>query len=223
MRVLRAQEISRLSSSCGMCNDLYFIQRKYKFLITALETKNRFSCKKLNEVQLDELRGIEPYFCDILKLSDFIIKTFDCIECEKQENFGKLRYARSWLRFGLSVSHDELARMFREILSGVRSENWRRSTKPKSPDIAHGDVVVARKNISCWLKSEDAMIKLQDFKYDLMGIIEFEKLKRKFKNERSEKYSDVFKPIYDSFDDFTNITHFYCRETLLAPPRICNP
>ena len=200
------------TKSCGMDDALREFEMAYKRFI--ISSKYGISKdKELSKVQSEKLKELELYWRQILDISTKIVITFDFLNYY-QKHFGERRYARSWLKFGLSLVYDKVLQMFYQTLDSERFKNWCSCRKPKTPDVARGNVALARKDISGWLNDEKAMKYLRDFEYDMEQALQLKEIKQIMLKGQSEEYRKIVKPICDSFDEFINITHYNCQEIL---------
>lgn len=200
------------TKTCGMDKDLRDFEKTYGFITALLETKV-VDNKKLNEKQLTRIAEICSYSHQIIEISKGLVVSFDYLNYYSG-HFDERHYARFWLKCGLLITYDKITKNFYQTLDNRISEEWIGCRKPKTPDIAHGDVVSARKNISDWLNDEKAMEYLRDFEYDMEQSLRLEKVKQMLVEGQNEEYRKIVKPTCDSFNEFTNITHFNCQEIL---------
>lgn len=200
------------TKTCGMDKNLRGFEKTYGFITALLETKT-INNKKLNEKQLARIAEICSYSHRIIEISKGLVVSFDYLNYYSG-HFDERHYARFWLKCGLLIAYDKITKNFYQTLDDRISEEWVGCRKPKTPDIAHGDVVSARKNISDWLNDEKAMGYLRDFEYDMEQSLRLEKVKQVLVEGQNEEYRKIVKPICDSFNEFTNITHFNCQEIL---------
>lgn len=198
--------------TCGMNDSLSAFKRTYRLLIELLNGAI-YDDKELTERQVNRLTEIEPYYRQILEVSKSFIVSFDYLNYY-QKNSAKQRYARTWLKYGLTHTYDELARIFYQTLDKKHFEKWESRDKPKAPGIALDNIASARKDIADWLNDKKAMKYLKDFEYDMEQALNLKEIEQNLIKGQNEEYLKIVKPLRDSFDEFTNITHYNCQEIL---------
>ena len=200
------------TKTCGMDKNLRGFEKTYGFMTALLETK-AIDNKKLSEKQLIRIAEICSYSRQIIEISKGLVVSFDYLNYYSG-HFDERHYARFWLKCGLLIAYDKITKNFYQTLDDRIGEEWVGCRKPKTPDITHGDIALARKNISDWLNDKGAMEYLRDFEYDMEQLLRFEKIKQVLVEDQNEEYRKIVKSICDSFNEFTNITHYNCQEIL---------
>lgn len=198
--------------TCSMSDSLSAFKRTYRLLIELLNGAI-YDDKELTEGQVGRLAEIEPYYRQILEVSKSFIVPFDYLNYY-QNNSAKQRYARTWLKSGLNVVYDELTRIFYQTLDNEHFKNWTGCRKLETPDIALGNVASARKDITDWLNDKKAMEYLKDFEYDMEQVLNLKEIEQNLIEGQNEEYLRIVRPLRDSFNEFTNITHYHCQEIL---------
>lgn len=201
-----------MTKTCGMDDTLRDLERTYG-LLTELLNGAIYDDKELTKSQTDRLKEIDLYYRQIIGVSKGFVVLFDYLNFY-QGHFGERRYARTWLKSGLNVVYDELTRVFYQTLDNEHFKNWTGCHKIKTPDVARGDVVSARKDIANWLNDRKAMKYLRDFKYDMEQALSLKEIEQNLIKGQNEEYLKIVKPLRDSFSEFTNITHYNCQEIL---------
>lgn len=201
-----------MTKTCGMDDSLRAFERTYG-LLTDLLNGAIYDDKKLTESQNDRLKEIEPYYRRTIEVSKGFVISFDYLNYY-QKYSAERRYARTWLKSGLNVVYDELTRIFYQTLDDERFKNWTGCRKLETPDVARGNVASARKDIADWLNDKKAMKYLKDFEYDMEQALNLKEIEQNLIKGQNEEYLKIVKPLRDSFNEFTNITHYHCQEIL---------
>lgn len=201
-----------MTKTCGMDDALRDFERTYG-LLTELLNGAIYDDKELTKSQADRLKEIDLYYHRIIDVSKSFVVLFNYLNFY-QGHFGERRYARTWLKSGLNIAYDELTRIFYQALDNERFKNWTGCHKLKTPDIACGDTTVALKDIATWLNDKKAMKTLQDYEYDMEQSLNLKNIEQRLIDGQNEEYRKIVKPICDSFNEFTNITHYNCQEIL---------
>lgn len=201
-----------MTKTCGMDDALRNFEKTYG-LLTDLLNGAVYDDKKLTKNQTGRLKEIELYYRQITNLSKGLVVLFDYLNYY-QKHSAERRYARTWLKSGLNVVYDESTRIFYQTLDGEHFKNWTGCRKIKTPDVARGSVASARKDITDWLNDKKAMKHLRDFEYDMEQALNLEKIEQNLIKGQNEEYLKIVKPLRDSFNEFTNITHYNCQEIL---------
>ena len=201
-----------MTKTCGMDDALCNFEKTYG-LLTDLLNGAVYDDKKLTKNQTNRLKEIEPYYRQITNISKGFVVLFDYLNYY-QKHSAERRYARTWLKSGLNVVYDELTRVFYQTLDNEHFKNWTGCHKIKTPDIARGNAVSARKDIADWLNDEKAMKYLRDFEYDMEQALNLKEIEQNLIKGQNEEYFEIVKPLRDSFNEFTNITYYHCQEIL---------
>lgn len=202
-----------MTKTCGMDDSLRLFERAYRLLTDLLNGVIYDDAERLTESQTNRLKEIEPYFSQIINISKSFVVLFDYLNYYKKY-VGEQRFARTWLKYGLTHTYDELARIFYQTLDSEHFKDWADCRKLKTPDIARGNVASARKDITDWLNDKKAMKYLKDFEYDMKQALNLKEIEQNLIKGQNEEYLKIVKPLRDSFNEFTNITHYNCQEIL---------